>query len=239
MEQDRCLFLSTDLQSCEEKPSSLNAGANIQVSRCHLELCGMTLMAVGTVVGVNRSSLLQLLGPFSSQSVQFINVGFFCIAIGALLLVLLGLLGFCGAHKESRCLLLTFSSIILIMFFAEVAAAVVARYGTDAVLTKIWNSTMTELRCCGFTNYTDFVGSTFEKENGGVLPSSCCRTNSTTCSRDDAALSGVQGCCKLILQIIKDHGNIMGSVAAGIGLLEIASVTVSMYLYCHLDNTIG
>ncbi|XP_067369729.1 tetraspanin-1 [Channa argus] len=164
-------------------------------------LCGMTLMAVGTVVGVNRSSLLQLLGPFSSQSVQFINVGFFCIAIGALLLVLLGLLGFCGAHKESRCLLLTFSSIILIMFFAEVAAAV--------------------LRCCGFTNYTDFVGSTFEKENGGVLPSSCCRTNSTTCSRDDAALSGVQGCCKLILQIIKDHGNIMGSVAAGIGLLEV------------------
>ncbi|KAF3690474.1 Tetraspanin-1 [Channa argus] len=147
------------------------------------QLCGMTLMAVGTVVGVNRSSLLQLLGPFSSQSVQFINVGFFCIAIGALLLVLLGLLGFCGAHKESRCLLLT-------------------------------------LRCCGFTNYTDFVGSTFEKENGGVLPSSCCRTNSTTCSRDDAALSGVQGCCKLILQIIKDHGNIMGSVAAGIGLLE-------------------
>ncbi|KAF3835561.1 hypothetical protein F7725_028119 [Dissostichus mawsoni] len=26
------------------------------------------------------------------------------------------------------------------------------------------------LKCCGFNNYTDFVGSKFEEENGGSLP---------------------------------------------------------------------
>ena len=61
---------------------------------------------MGIWVSVGGGSFLQLLGPFSSRGMQFVNVGFFCIAIGAVL-VLLGLLGFCGAHKESKCLLLT------------------------------------------------------------------------------------------------------------------------------------
>lgn len=49
-----------------------------------------------------------------------------------------------------------------------------------------------QLNCCGFTNYTDFVSSEFEKENGGVLPPSCCRTNSTSCSPAEAESSDVE-----------------------------------------------
>ncbi|KAK2835046.1 hypothetical protein Q5P01_015530 [Channa striata] len=223
------------------------------------ELCGLTLIIVGIWVSVNGSSFLQLVGSYSSQGMQFINVGVFCIAIGALLLVL-GLLGFCGAYKENKCLLLMFFSIILIIFIAEVAAAVVAlvfssfaerllggwatpalkkSYGADPVLTKMWNSTMTQLNCCGFNNYTDFVGSEFEKETGGSLPPVCCGTNSTICSKDKAALSGVQGCFKLVLKSLKEQSNIVASVAAGIGLLEIASMILSMYLFCQLGNTIN
>lgn len=51
---------------------------------------------------------------------------------------------------------------------------------------------LSQLRCCGFINYTDFVGSKFENETKGSLPFSCCWTNSTTCSRDEAQSSGVQ-----------------------------------------------
>lgn len=60
---------------------------------------------MGIWVSVDGGSFLQLLGPFSSQGMQFVNVGFFCIAIGSVL-VLMGLLGCCGAHEESKCLLL-------------------------------------------------------------------------------------------------------------------------------------
>lgn len=60
---------------------------------------------MGIWVSVDGGSFLQLLGPFSSQGMQFVNVGFFCIAIGSVL-VLMGFLGCCGAHKESKCLLL-------------------------------------------------------------------------------------------------------------------------------------
>ncbi|XP_074493115.1 tetraspanin-1 [Sebastes fasciatus] len=222
-------------------------------------LGGLTLLAMGIWVSLDGGSFLQLLGPFSSQGMQFVNVGFFCIAIGAVL-VLLGLLGCCGAQKESKCLLLMFFSIILIIFIAEVAAGVVALayssfaegilrawatpalkkdYGSDPVLTKLWNTTMTEMKCCGFTNHTDFVGSEFEKEHGGHLPSSCCWTSSALCSPDEAERNAVPGCFRYILETLKEHANIVGGIAAGIGVLEIAAMIVSMYLYCHLDKRIS
>lgn len=53
-------------------------------------------------------------------------------------------------------------------------------------------SSLIQLKCCGFTNYSDFVGSEFEKENGGVLPPSCCRTNSAPCSPAEAERSSVK-----------------------------------------------
>ncbi|XP_035032977.1 tetraspanin-1 [Hippoglossus stenolepis] len=222
-------------------------------------LGGLTLVAMGIWVSVDGSSFLQLLGPFSSQAMQFVNVGFFSIAIG-IVLVLLGLLGCCGAHKESRCLLLTFFCIVLIIFIAEVAAGVVALayasfaegilrawatpalqkdYGREPVVTTTWNSTMTELKCCGFTNYTDFVGSWFEKDNGGSLPPNCCWTRSAPCSPGEAERSNVQGCFQQILETLKKHANIVGGIAAGVGVLEIAAMVVSMYLYCHLDNRVS
>ncbi|XP_041792000.1 tetraspanin-1 isoform X2 [Chelmon rostratus] len=197
-------------------------------------LGGLTLLAMGIWVSVDGGSFLQLLGPFSSQAMQFVNVGFFCIAIGAVL-VLLGLLGCCGAHKESKCLLLTAEGILR----AWATPALQKDYGRDPVVTRIWNSTMTELKCCGFTNFTDFVGSEFEKENGGSLPPSCCRTNSAPCRSDEAEQSAVQGCFEHILQNLKEHANIVGGIAAGIGVLEIAAMIVSMYLYCHLDNRVS
>lgn len=111
---------------------------------------------MGTWVSVDGSAFLRLLGPFSREGVQFVNVGFVCVAVGALML-LLGLLGCCAAHRESKCLLLLvgrhwgsevrathpileappplslslspslqFFSIVLVIFVAEVAAAVVA-----------------------------------------------------------------------------------------------------------------
>ncbi|XP_047443529.1 tetraspanin-1 isoform X2 [Mugil cephalus] len=194
-------------------------------------LGGLTLLAMGIWVSVDGGSFLHLLGPFSSQGMQFVNVGFFCIAIGAVL-VKLGLLGCCGAHKESKCLLLTAEGILK----AWATPALQNDYGRDPVVTKIWNTTMTELKCCGFSNHTDFVGSSFEGDNGGSLPPSCCWTSVAPCSPDEAERSAVQGCFEQILETLKEHANIVGGIAAGVGVLEIAAMVVSMYLYCHLDN---
>lgn len=71
-----------------------------------LQLGGLTLLIMGVWVSVDGGSFLHLLAPFSSEGQQFVNLGFFCVAIGVVLL-LLGLLGCCSAFKENKCLLLT------------------------------------------------------------------------------------------------------------------------------------
>ncbi|XP_076132168.1 tetraspanin-1 [Alosa pseudoharengus] len=220
-------------------------------------LAGLTLMGVGIWVSVDGSSFLKVLGPFSGNAMQFVNVGFFCIAIGAVL-VLLGFMGCYGAHKESRCLLIMFFAIILIIFIAEVAAGVVAlayssfaegilkawattalkeEYGKVEVVTKIWNTTMTELKCCGFTNYTDFHDSYYYNHNAQNYPPACCTISSSNpCSNTTAKYSEIQGCFEQLLTILKKNANIVGGIAAGICGVEVAAMVVSMYLYCYLDK---
>ncbi|KAM7106688.1 tetraspanin-1 [Ciconia maguari] len=217
-------------------------------------LGGGTLLGVGIWVTVDGKSFLDIFGALSSSVLQVVNVSYFLIVIGAILLVI-GFLGCCGAQKESKCLLMMFFSVLLIIFIAEIAAAVVAlvytslaetlltavvtpllkeKYGTDKTLTQIWNVTMREVDCCGLNNYTDFTDSPWYKEHK-TYPEPCCK-DKQPCNSTIAAESEVPGCFHQILEEIKTNAGVVGGVAAGIAALEIASMAVSMYLYCELDQ---
>ncbi|NXT38479.1 TSN1 protein, partial [Pelecanoides urinatrix] len=217
-------------------------------------LSGGTLLGVGIWVTVDGESFLDIFGSLSSSVLQVVNVSYFLIVIGAILLVI-GFLGCYGAQKDSKCLLMMFFSVVLIIFIAEVAAAVVAlvyttlaetlltalvtpvlkeKYGADTKFTHIWNVTMKEVHCCGLNNYTDFTDSPLYKETGNY-PEPCCK-DLQPCNDTLAADSDVQGCFHQILEEIKTHAGVVGGVAAGIAALEVAAMAVSMYLYCELDQ---
>lgn len=70
-----------------------------------LQLCGVALLAVGIWVSVDGPSFLKIFGPLSSSAMQFVNVGYFLIAAGAVLFAL-GFLGCYGAHTENKCALM-------------------------------------------------------------------------------------------------------------------------------------
>uniref|UniRef100_A0A3Q3AE26 Tetraspanin n=1 Tax=Kryptolebias marmoratus TaxID=37003 RepID=A0A3Q3AE26_KRYMA len=213
-------------------------------------IAGLVLLAVGIWVSVDGSPFLQLLGPFSRRDQPFVNVGFFCISAGAIL-VLVGLLGSCGARKESKCLLISFFSIILIIFVAEVAAGVVALFYSSFLgawfrgqrsgfrSPCVWMKTLKLSRqfgCCGFSGYSDFLGSEFLDQNRGELPPSCCWTNAAPCRPEDAARSPVQGCFRLVLTLLRQQSVTVGGVATGVTALQAAGLMVSVYLYTHLDR---
>ena len=63
-------------------------------------------MAVGIWVSVDGPSFMKIFGPMSSTAMQFVNVGYFLIAAGAVLFAL-GFLGCYGAQTESKCALMT------------------------------------------------------------------------------------------------------------------------------------
>ncbi|NXF92418.1 TSN1 protein, partial [Eubucco bourcierii] len=219
-------------------------------------LGGGTLLGVGIWVTTDKDSFLDVFGVLSSTVMQVVNVGYFLIVIGAILLVI-GFLGCYGAQKESKCLLMMFFSVVLIIFIAEVAAAVVAlvytglaetllsavltpvlkeKYGVDIPFTEIWNVTMDKIHCCGLNNYTDFNNGIWHSQTG-AYPDPCCMVGGLLplvhCHPCGCFL---QGCFDQLLEEIRTNAGVVGGVAAGIAALEIASMSVSMYLYCRLDQ---
>uniref|UniRef100_A0A8C3Q9P7 Uncharacterized protein n=1 Tax=Geospiza parvula TaxID=87175 RepID=A0A8C3Q9P7_GEOPR len=111
-------------------------------------LSGGTLLGVGIWVKVDGESFLKIFGMLSSSILQVVNVAYLLIVIGAILLVI-GFLGCYGAQKESKCLLMMFFSVMLIIFIAEVAAAVVALVFTGLVSAtpEPWVGLMWDVFC--------------------------------------------------------------------------------------------
>ncbi|XP_021261043.1 tetraspanin-1 [Numida meleagris] len=218
-------------------------------------LGGGTLLGIGIWVSVDGKSFMDIFGTLSTSVMQVVNVSYFLIVIGSILLVI-GFLGCCGAQKESKCLLMMFFSVVLIIFIAEIAAAVVVlvytglaetfltalvtpvlkeKYGEDDALTQIWTVTMNEFHCCGLNNYTDLQDSPWYRDHNNTFPGPCCNSVDP-CSLRLVAQTNVSGCFDQILEEIRTNADVVGGVAAGIAALEVAAMVVSMYLYCYIDK---
>ncbi|CAK6960265.1 tetraspanin 35 [Scomber scombrus] len=227
-------------------------------------LAGAAILGVGIWVKVDSGSILSFLGKIEdapAELSQVLNVGYLLIAIGLLLLVI-GFLGCCGAVRESRCMLMLFFIIVLVVFIAEVAGAVVVlvfrpladelfkKFGTAAVkniqkdygenpdITGLWNTTMTTLKCCGFYNATDFVGSPYYETHNNQYPPQCCSSmNNNPCNQTmiDSGM-GITGCFPKIKRLIDDNAIVIVGVALGIAALEICAMVVSMTLYCKIKS---
>ncbi|MCI4393804.1 hypothetical protein PGIGA_G00161640 [Pangasianodon gigas] len=222
-------------------------------------LAGAAVLGVGIWVTVDSSSLLGVLSHIEGappELNQLANVGYLLIAVGSILAIM-GFLGCCGAITENKCMLLIFFIIVLIIFIAEVAGAIVVLvfkplakdifvslnenfvktikrdYGNQNDFTTVLNNTMIQLKCCGFNNYTDFDGSPFVTSTK-LYPEPCC-PNSKTCDSSTAGNKHVDGCFNALVELIEDNAVLLGGVALGIAALEIAAMVVSMVLY----NNIG
>ncbi|TRY91948.1 hypothetical protein DNTS_035448 [Danionella cerebrum] len=220
-------------------------------------LAGMCVGAAGIWATVDSDTFMKIIPPFTDQIWSRVNVGIFNITIGVVM-TLIGMIGCCGAQKESKCLLIMFFAIIVIICIAEAAAAIVTlvyssytriilrawaapglknNYGKDQIFTDLWNSTMTTFQCCGFSNYTDFSGSYYYQHNGQLYPPSCCSGPELfPCDDDNAGFSSVTGCFTQIVYFTQRKVNIVGGIAAGVTAIEIAAMGLSMYLYCYLDK---
>ncbi|XP_072255660.1 tetraspanin-16 [Pyxicephalus adspersus] len=219
-------------------------------------LGGVAVMGIGIWVKVDGGSFVKILGSVAPQLMQVVNVGYLCMAVGGFLIVM-GFLGCCGAVKESRCMLMTFFIIILVIFIAEIAGAVVVLafsslskifieylgnvtvkylredYGRNNDMTAVWNATMKELKCCGFHGYQDFNNSTYYRANN-EFPPICC-SNVSPC-RESNITSQVKGCFSTFEYFLAQNGKIVGGVALGICGLELAAMIVSLVLFCQIGN---
>ncbi|KAM9392146.1 tetraspanin-1-like [Pholidichthys leucotaenia] len=224
-------------------------------------LAGAAILGVGIWVKVDSNSIFNLIGKLPnvpSGLSHVLNVGYLLIAVGAVLF-LIGFLGCCGAIRESKCMLLMFFIIVLLVFIAEVAGAVVilvfkplandlfakvgtaavesikSQYGDNADLTGLWNTTMSVLNCCGFYNASDFESSPYFTSHNSSYPPQCCPDTVQPCYKTNFTL--IPGCFPKIKDLIENNIGVIVGVALGIAALEICAMIVTMILFCHLKST--
>ncbi|KAM6474606.1 tetraspanin-16 isoform 1-T1 [Liasis olivaceus] len=221
-------------------------------------LGGLALLGIGIWVKVDGDSFVKILGVAAPQLMLLLHVGYLCMAVGTFLFIM-GFLGCWGAMKESRCLLLVFFAVILVIFIAEVVGAVVVLifstvtdifvqhlknwamktlkedYGRQEDLTAIWDTTMKQLNCCGFNNYADFNSSYFYQTHE-KYPSLCC-LSSRECEQFEIDYTK-QGCLFEFDMFLNHNGKIVGGVALAVGMVELAAMVVSLILYYHIGTKV-
>lgn len=221
-------------------------------------LAGAGILAVGIWVKVDSGSIFTFLAKIPnapSELAQVLNVGYLLMALGGLLVVI-GFLGCCGAMRESKCMLMLFFIIVMLIFLAEVVGAIVllvlrplvdsliqkfgvaavqsikTDYGKNKDITGLWDAMMSTLKCCGFNNYTDFANSSYHLNNG--YPPVCCQGSVSCGTSSNSTVPVVPGCFTRIKLLIEDNTAVIIGVALGIAALELGAMVTSMSLYCRI-----
>jgi tetraspanin-18 len=131
------------------------------------------------------------------------QAAYMLIALGALVLII-SILGYCGALKESRVLLTAYGIFLVIIFLLMIALILLCTlykpqadhhtkgflkdtlekyYTTENkrnAVTLSWDHVMAQMSCCGVDGYKDFEKArpfTFEvlqEGTGAVVPAACC-----------------------------------------------------------------
>merc|ERR1740128_677204 len=104
-------------------------------------VAGLLLIGIGAYTQIQASDYLNFLGN------GYVNTPIFIIIVGGVIL-LISILGCCGAGKESKCLIYTYSVILLVIVLAQLGAAIAAFFLKGDVETVIQKNMMK-----GMTNY--------------------------------------------------------------------------------------
>lgn len=214
-------------------------------------LGGSFLLGVGVWVLVDptdiRGVVLVTGHPLLSMGVYIV------LALGGMLF-LLGFLGCCGAIRENKCLLLFFFMLILFIFLAELAAAILAflfrehltrqyftkelkrhyqGYNESDVFTSTWNAVMTTFDCCGVNSPEDFKDSLFRHLNQNeLIPAACChRANGELANQCLAGNMMFKGCYSAVVDYFELYIYVAGALAIVVLTIELFAMVFAMCLF--------
>jgi len=204
-------------------------------------IAGMALIGFGAWAQIAAKDYLNFLGN------NYVNTPIFIIILGGVIFAI-ALFGCCGAWKESKCLIYTYGSVLVIILIAQVAAAIAAfalqgalkaeitknmqnglenynKPGYEGVTTT-WDIVQENLHCCGVDKYQDWFNVTGFEENKSV-PDSCCKAGHVEgCGKGpvDEDKIYTEGCFDLFSQEFKNNLQIVGIVALAIAFGEMIAI---------------
>ncbi|CAH0553802.1 unnamed protein product [Brassicogethes aeneus] len=167
-------------------------------------LAGSLVLGIGTWLAVDKNSFIGLSKVVPNENIQqFTQTGvieqmsYVLIAIGAFMFIV-SFLGYCGALRESQCMLSTYGILLLIILILEITAGglaiiyktkaeeetrnllktTITKYYSGAengnAVTLSWDHLQANLQCCGVDGYTDYQANSAWARQSKVVPESCC-----------------------------------------------------------------
>ncbi|XP_044052400.1 leukocyte surface antigen CD53-like [Siniperca chuatsi] len=202
-------------------------------------ICGVAVLGFGVYMMVNfkMAALTPNLAKFNVANM---------LLISGIVITCVSFLGFLGALKENRCLLLTFFLLLFLLMLVELTAACFLlmyeskigelvtedlnkglknardnRVNSTNVVNE-WDLLQRNLDCCGVDNVTDW---------GMKIPDSCCPDG---CNSKKYRLKG----CLITLQnFFEDNFLNTGVSVIALCIIEVLGMCFAMTLYCHISSS--
>lgn len=203
-------------------------------------LTGILILTVGAIVQSNYHHYANFVG----ESIWTAPIILIIVGIAVFII---GFLGCCGAIKESACMILTFSTLIVIIFLAEIGAGIAGyiKHGElEGILMKEFNNTMeqynnraeyrdawkliqSELDCCGIQGPDDWE----HVFHNTTLPPSCCSEIPTTTEDCTKQHAHPKGCINKLLLLLNSNIAILASVATTVAIVQLLTIIYACCLY--------
>ncbi|XP_006923805.1 tetraspanin-8 [Pteropus alecto] len=217
-------------------------------------LCGISILAVAIWIRVSKDGQ-EILSSEDSSSKPYIAVNIL-IAVGATIMIL-SFLGYCGAIKESRCMLFLFFIGLFLILLLQVAAGILGAAfrsesenilnetlykniellsGTDSN-AKAFQKALTEFqeqfKCCGLVNGPSDWGNNFQSHSKSCK---CPDTSESSCIQYEGNYVYKEPCISFIKNLVKTHILITIGIAFGLAFIEILGLIFSMVLFCQIGS---
>ncbi|XP_063753592.1 leukocyte surface antigen CD53-like [Eleginops maclovinus] len=202
-------------------------------------MCGVGVLICGVYMTVNfrMAALTPTLASFTISNM---------LLVSGIVITCVSFLGFLGALKENRCLLLTFFLLLFFLMLVELTAACLLlmyegeiskmvnddlNKGLKLAKGKSQNATMSEwdvvqmqFDCCGVQNRSDW---------GDNVPDSCCLGKCGSPKPDYRK----KGCLEALKNSFEDHFLTTGISVIVLCIIEVMGMCFAMTLFCHISRS--
>jgi len=213
-------------------------------------LAGVILIGFGAYAQIAAKDYLNFLGD------NYVNTPIFIIILGGVIFAI-SFFGCCGAWTENKCLIYTYSALLVVILIAQIGAGIAAfalkgdlkaeitknmdkglvNYNLEGYegVTTTWDLVQKETKCCGVESWEDWKNVT---QLAGGVPDSCCIGGQVEgCGKDPVDSTKIynKGCFALFSDEFLSNLNIVGAVAVGIAVAEMVAIGFA----CCLGKRIG
>ncbi|XP_054466648.1 leukocyte surface antigen CD53-like isoform X2 [Anoplopoma fimbria] len=204
-------------------------------------MCGVAVLSFGVymMVTFRMAALTPTLASFNTSNM---------LLISGIVITCVSFLGFLGALKENRCLLLTFFLLLFLLMLVELTAACLllmyegeignmvkddlnkglvkakGKTGNSTDVMSEWDFLQVKLGCCGVTNQTDW---------GEKVPDSCCVNNCKTLPVQYSE----KGCLDMIRNLFEENFLTTGISVIVLCIIEVLGMCFAMTLFCHISRS--